>query len=425
VKKIPAKSSAELSAESKAVLSKPRSSRSLSAKPKSAGPVADRAPRRSSKKKIATTSFAGTPIYSPTLVPGPKPDPERRVIGLDLGDYEMTYRVVDGDGRPIAEGSASAEPEEVAVLAGKYPGADVLMEAGGSSPWVQRMLRERGLNAIVAKADILCGRRRRKNDPTDAAALAELMRMKSSLIVEVEHKSEDDAIDFVVLKSRDQLVKMRTASINFVRGVLKSFGVRVGRADADAFGRFAAPFVPSKLRSTIKPQLDFIVSLTARIKAFDVQIKKKVMTKHPQAVALAESVYGVSHIVATAFVLTIFRPDRFRRARDVGPYLGLEPAQKASGTLDPELGISRAGNPFLRKLLVQSAHYLLGPLARDQKKAGDLREWGLGLIRRGGKGAKKRASVAVARRLAVAMLASWKSGTPWDPHYASKKKKPA
>ena len=381
--------------------------------------------RRRRAKNCVATSFNGTPLKSPPLAARPRQDPDRRIIGLDLGDKSMCFRVVDGEGRVLEEGASTTSSTEIAVFAKRHPGAEVLMEAGGNSPWVQREFCKQGLKAVVTKADILCGRRRRKNDPTDAAELAELMRMNSNRIVEVEHKPEDVAVDFVLLKARDTLVKSRTAAINFVRGELKTFGVRIQPMDADCFGRRAAPHVPAELRRALKPMIDEIVGLTARIKSYEKNIKKAVATTYPQAKRFVDEVYGVSDVVALAFVLTIFNPERFRRARDVGPYLGLEPKERSSGTIKPQLGVSKAGNPFMRKLLVQSAHFLLGGFAVNEERSGDLREWGMSLKRRGGKAAKKRAAVAVARKLAVAMLASWKSETPWDPRYASKRKKTA
>jgi transposase len=122
-------------------------------------------------------------------------------------------------------------------------------------------------------------------------------------------------------------------------------------------------------------------------------------------------VSGVGTLTAMAFVLTIEEPHRFRRSRDVGCYLGLRPKQQDSGERSPQLRITKAGDSYLRKILVSSAHYIIGPFGPDT----DLRRWGLKLCERGGKNAKKRAVVAVARKLAVLLHRLWVTGEVYEP----------
>ena len=119
---------------------------------------------------------------------------------------------------------------------------------------------------------------------------------------------------------------------------------------------------------------------------------------------------GIGPVTSLAYVLTLETPLRFARSRDVGPYLGLVPAGD-SGDSQPQLGISKAGDRMLRKLLVGSAHYILGPFGPDC----DLRRFGMKLCERGGKNAKKRATVAVARKLAVLLHRLWISGEVYEP----------
>jgi len=119
-----------------------------------------------------------------------------------------------------------------------------------------------------------------------------------------------------------------------------------------------------------------------------------------------------SHLRACrSYVLTLDDPKRFRRSRDVGGFLGLRPKQRDSGQSQPQLRITKEGDPYLRKLLVQGAHYILGWRGPDT----DLRRWGLKLAARGGKNAKKRAVVAVARKLAVLLHRIWVSGENYEP----------
>ena len=127
------------------------------------------------------------------------------------------------------------------------------------------------------------------------------------------------------------------------------------------------------------------------------------------------NVSGVGHLTALAFILTLEDPKRFRKSREVGPALGLVPKQDQSGEHDPQLHITKTGNGYLRRLLVHSAHYILGPFGQDS----DLRRWGLKIAERGGKNAKKRAVVGLARKLAVLLYRLWITGEVYEPFYAS------
>ena len=131
---------------------------------------------------------------------------------------------------------------------------------------------------------------------------------------------------------------------------------------------------------------------------------------HPE-VALLRQVKGVGPLISLTFVLTLDDPQRFRRSRDVGCFLGLRPGRRNSGRSEPQLHISKEGDRYLRTLLVQGAHYILGPLGEDS----DLRRWGLKLAQRGGKNAKKRAVVALARKLAVLLHKLWVSEEVYEP----------
>jgi transposase len=128
-------------------------------------------------------------------------------------------------------------------------------------------------------------------------------------------------------------------------------------------------------------------------------------------VALLKQVQGVGTLIALTFVLTVEDPHRFRKSRDVGSYVGLRPKRRESGQSRPQFGISKEGDSYLRKLLVQGAHYVLGRHGQDS----DLRRWGLNLAGHGGKNAKKRAVVAVARKLAVLLHKLWISGERYEP----------
>lgn len=142
--------------------------------------------------------------------------------------------------------------------------------------------------------------------------------------------------------------------------------------------------------------------------------------KHTRASALTQ-VNGVGTLTALTFVLTIGEPERFQRSRTVGAYFGLRPRQRESGDHEPQLHITKAGPPLMRRLLVNCAQYILGPLGQGC----DLRRFGLALAARGGKSAKKRAVVAVARKLAVLLHRLWVTGEVYEPLRNARGRPPA
>lgn len=187
-------------------------------------------------------------------------------------------------------------------------------------------------------------------------------------------------------------------------------GARLSGCSSVSFSRRAADQIPHEVGERLQPLLRLIATLSEEIKAYDQRIEKLASEKYMHT-KLLRQVTGVGPVTALAYVLTVETPLRFKRSRDVGPYLGLVPQQEDSGDSQPQLGISKAGDRMLRKLLVGSAHSILGPFGPDT----DLRRFGMKLCPRGGKNAKKRASVAVARKLAVLLHRLWSSGEVYEP----------
>jgi transposase len=170
--------------------------------------------------------------------------------------------------------------------------------------------------------------------------------------------------------------------------------------------------LPKQLLSILGPLLVQIQSMTEQIKIYDRQILELSRSSYPETKVL-ETVNGVGNLTAITYVLTINDPHRFKKSRDVGCYLGLRPRRDQSGDHDPQLGITKAGNVYLRKLLTEAANYILGPFGKDSA----LRRWGQGLAARGGKNARKRAVVAIARKLAVLLHHLWVTQKPYQPFY--------
>jgi transposase len=182
------------------------------------------------------------------------------------------------------------------------------------------------------------------------------------------------------------------------------------KCPARSFHKRAPEHIPEALRAALEPILEQIGWLAERIREYDRQLeavsKERYLETH-----LLRQVEGVGTLTALSFVLTLEDPHRFEKSRSVGAYLGLVPATDRSGERDPQRRISKEGDEMLRKLLVGSAHYILGPFGQDS----DLRRHGQKIASRGGKNAKKRAAVAVARKLAVLLHSLWMSGEAYEP----------
>jgi transposase len=335
-------------------------------------------------------------------------------IGLDLGDkLSRTYELGD-DGRCVGQSSVATTREALTRYFRGRASCRVVLEAGTHSPWIARLLEAMGHEVVVANPTEVFGSRRRKkkNDQIDAEFLARQGRADPALLCPVQHRSEQAQQHLELLKARDQVVKLRTDTINHVRGTVKAVGYRLPRCSAEAFAKVAAAHVPDALRMAVLPLLDLIATFTTQIRMYDRQVAQLIRNHYPIAEHLQQP-RGVGPITALAYVLLVDDPYRFRRSRAVGAYFGLVPRLDRSSDADPQLRITKAGDAFGRRLLVSAAQYILGPFGPDC----DLRRYGEQLAARGGKNAKKRAVVAVARKLAVLLHHLWVTEATYDPAY--------
>jgi transposase len=333
-------------------------------------------------------------------------------IGIDLGDRSSRYCLLDEEGVVIIEGSTPTTKAGIAKVFGAMARCRIALEAGGHSPWVSRQLEALGHEVIVANPRNvrLIGESTRKDDRLDARTLARLARIDPMLLSPVRHRGAEAQADLAVIRARRVLVKARTMLINAARGLTKSFGERLRKCGAGQVGPTLAAEVSPEIRAAVLPLLAEVGALNQRIAAYDDQIEQLAKEHYPE-VARLKQVKGVGTLIALTFVLTVDDPSRFQRSRDVGCYMGLRPGRRNSGKSEPQLHISKEGDRYMRSLLVQGAHYILGPFGIDC----DLRRWGLKMSERGGKSAKKRAVVAVARKLAVLLHKLWVSGAVYDP----------
>jgi transposase len=237
-----------------------------------------------------------------------------------------------------------------------------------------------------------------------------LARLDPKLLYPLKHRGEDSQVHLAIIRSRQTLVDARTQLVNHVRGVVKSFGARLPKCPAMSFHKKAAEHIPEALWPALGPILETIGSLTERIRDYERQLET-ISKEHYPDTELLRQVEGVGTLTALTFVLTLEDPYRFSKSRAVGAYLGLVPARDQSGDRDPQRHISKEGDEMLRKLLVGSANYILGPFGSDS----DLRRHGEKIASRGGKNAKKRAVVAVARKLSVLLHSLWLSAEVYEP----------
>lgn len=340
--------------------------------------------------------------------------PANVTVGLDLGDRTSRVYAVGGAGERLAEATIPTTRSGLTRYFAERGPWCVVLEVGTHSPWVSRELTALGHDVVVANPSAMFGtrRRRKRNDRLDAEFLARQGRADRQLLYPLRHRTLEAQQHLELLRARDQLVQLRSKLINHVRGTVKSVGGRLRRCSSEAFARRVVGELPDALRPVLTPLLATIADLTDRIAAYDAQVATLITAAYPVAQRLQQPA-GVGPLTALAFVLLLEDPTRFRKSRDVGAYFGLVPRLDESSTAQPQLRISKAGDEFGRRLLVSAAHYILGPFGPPC----DLRRHGEQIAARGGKNAKKRAVVAVARKLAVLLHRLWLSDRPYDPDY--------
>jgi len=341
---------------------------------------------------------------------------QRLTIGLDLGDRSSYYCVVDESGGIVVEQKISTTAKVLQAVFGAIPRSRVALETGMHSPWVSRQLSELGHEVIVAHARKvrLIGESRRKDDRLDAQTLARLARIDPQLLCPVKHRSAKAQADLTVIRARAGLVRARTALVNTARGLAKSYGERLRSCNVRNMNPEKAEGLSPELQTALQPLLAALQLLSEQIGEYNERIEKLAQTSYPE-VALLKQIKGVGTLIAMTFLLTLEDAHRFGKSRDVGCYLGLQPGRRNSGQSEPQMHISKEGDPYLRTLLVQGAQHILGPFGVDC----DLRRWGLKLAERGGRNAKKRAIIATARKLAVLLHHLWVSGEVYEPLHNS------
>jgi transposase len=293
---------------------------------------------------------------------GLRPNLDRLTVGVDLGDQWSSYCILGVEGETLAEAQLRTTQPSMAEFFQGLPAARVVLEVGTHSAWVREVISGYGHEVVVANPRLMEGskRRKRKNDRIDANKLARLGRVDPQSLYPMRHRSREVRQDLVMLRARDALVTARTELINSTRGLVKSMGTRLPNCSSPSFSQKVEEALPAEIREALLPLVRLAAALSDCIKVYDEKIERLGSEKYGHT-ALLRQVTGVGPITALTYVLTLENPARFAKSRDVGPYLGLVPKQEDSGDNQPQLGISKTGDIMLRKLLVGSAHYILGP----------------------------------------------------------------
>lgn len=337
-------------------------------------------------------------------------------IGLDLSDRTAQYCEINAAGEIVEEGQLKLDPLNLRrFLAVQPAGARVALETGTHSAWVSALITECGHESLVANARDLAAVTDRSNrdDRRDARQLARLARVDPELLHPVRLRDAATQADLFVIRSRAALVEARTKLVNFARGLTKASGHRLPSCDAHGFEGRVRTAVPEALRPALFPVLDVVEKISAAIEEHDRKIEALSTKRYPETRWLKQ-VPGVGTLTALTFVLTIADPERVAHSRDVGPLLGLVPERRQSGKQDPHLRISKCGDKYLRRLLVQCAHVLMSRHGRDCA----LRQWALEHAKPS-RTAKKRTVVAVARKLAVLLHRLWRRKEVFRPFPAA------
>ncbi len=341
------------------------------------------------------------------------------VAGLDLGDRHSPLCLLGLDGKIIERHRIRTNGKAFEKFFDVWGPMRVVFEAGTHSLWVFRLLQRLGHQPLMADTHhlALITQSMSKSDRRDAATLGELGLRLPQMMRAVTPCSLETQQHRTVPRARDGAVQARTKLSSQGRGLVKSFGARWPACDTAACAKKAAAAMPSDLKDTLGPLLLVIQHRSDEIRRYDKKIEQLGDEKYPHTLRM-RSIRGVGPITALAFVLNLDNAvEKLESRRAAGPRRGLRPKQRGSGKRQPELSITKSGDALLRKLLLQCAQYVLGHHGAESR----LRSWGWRLAARGGKAAKRKAVVAVARKLAILLHVLWKREVDFDPLYETKR----
>ena len=328
-------------------------------------------------------------------------------VGLDVSLKQTAVCVVDHEGKIKREGMIASDPDVIAqFIAAHAPrAARIGLETGATSTWLWTELNKRGLPVICidarhAKAALKM--QINKSDRNDAAGIARIMQC--GWYREVRVKALDSHAIRALLSSRALLVQIKRDLENQIRGLLKNFGLVIGRAKMNTFTAKTHELIDGQplLAAAIEPMLKAREAIARQIGDLDGKLLR--LARSEPQVRRFMTVPGVGAITALCYFATIDDPERFKKSRSVGAYVGLTTRRYASGETDWTGRISKCGDGMLRCYLFEAANVLLTRVARWST----LKAWGMRIAKRA---SLNKARVAVARKLAVILHRMWIDGT--------------
>lgn len=354
----------------------------------------------------------------------PNTENEKIYVGMDVSQKTFEVFVIQGEKCSQKTLKIANSKESISKFFSKLPVHDcvVILETGTHSHWMSELISSLGAEVIVADARKLrfIWGSENKSDARDAEMLARIGKFDRKLLYQTRPLTREEQEDLLLVKIRGALIKKRTAMVNEIRGWLRSIGEDdCGLTPENMSKEFYQRLSP-KLKKMFAPYIKVLAQLHAQIRQYDKLLEKE-CAKHPET-KIMRQVNGVGPITALTFFLLVRDPKRFKDGRQLSAYFGLVPRRDQSGEIDKQLGITKAGNHLMRTTLVQAANYILGHFGEDC----DLREFGLRICARGGTIARRKAKVAIARKLCSVLLTLWKnSDISYDPHFIHQKKKQA
>ena len=338
-------------------------------------------------------------------------------IGMDLGN--KTHKVIglDERGKVCLRCEVENTKDALETFFNEHAGATVAMETGTCCRWISAIARKHCRQVLVGNARKLRAiwESKQKNDWNDALMIANIARTSHELFHPVELRDDEHHDLYQLLQLRDLAVRQRTQAINSMRGMCKASGDFIRRCDAQSVYRHPE-YIPQDQVWKFTPMLERLDSIAASINQYDWKIRDYADAHFKSEVALLQTIPGIGLVTSCAFVALAPNPKKFGSPRDAGCYFGLTAGQDQSGDKDAPMHVTKTGNTMMRKLLTTAANYVL----RDSSADTALKRYGLRICERGGKIARRKAKTAVARKLAVIMMAMLQSGEPYRDERVSK-----